>query len=182
MQKVKSTMVTETILSDDNERRFLIHKTWDSKLPSLAIIMLNPTPSESVTIDHTTLYILNNCVELGFGSVSILNLFSTINSACETVTDKENLDMIDRIVEKADTVVYAPGTGKASNKAFQQRETEVLNVLVKHEAKLKCIYDPIGNFPMHPLCPRVHNWTLKSTSVKSLLAKNPYSKQTQEEK
>ena len=35
---------------------------------------------------------------------------------------------------------------------------------------------------MHPLCPRVHNWTLKSTSVKSLLAKNPYSKQTQEEK
>ena len=92
MQKVKSTMVTETILSDDNERRFLIHKTWDSKLPSLAIIMLNPTPSESVTIDHTTLYILNNCVELGFGSVSILEYvkvyteFSSISNADSFIT------------------------------------------------------------------------------------------------
>jgi hypothetical protein len=87
-------MVTETILSDDNERRFLIHKTWDSKLPSLAIIMLNPTPSESVTIDHTTLYILNNCVELGFGSVSILNLFSTINNACEALSELDS-DKVD---------------------------------------------------------------------------------------
>lgn len=164
MKTITSTMTTKTILSDDTSRRYAIIKEWDKKLPRLAIIMLNPTDCEGVTIDRTTLYILQNCVRLNFGAVTILNLFSTINDYKEKADDKANLSCILAECDKADKIVYASGTGKKNNKAFQERERTVLESLRKFQDKLFCITDSSGNYPLHPLCPKVYEWTLASAN------------------
>lgn len=70
-------MRTETVFSDDRLNRYLLRKEWDSKKPRATIIMTNPSAADLLTLDYTTLYILNNffiAKGLGFGYQEILNM------------------------------------------------------------------------------------------------------------
>ena len=72
----KVMLKTETVFSDDRLNRYLLRKEWDTKKPRATIIMTNPSVADLMTMDYTTLYILNNISKLDFGAVDIVNLSS----------------------------------------------------------------------------------------------------------
>lgn len=187
MHTIETTLTTQAVFSDDAEKRYLLKKIWNASLPKLTIIMLKPSIASGVELDPTTVAVLNNASALGFGSVSIVNLFATLGNIDineETGDDPENIDAIIKAVQDGDTVIYAPGVGKAKLQAFQKRSTQVLDALRPFEKKLKCLTSASGKAKfLHPLCPSVRFWgNLAEFSVSELLSNNPIESTAQPKK
>lgn len=121
----KAILKTETVFSEDRRHRYLLRKEWDTKKPKVTIIMTNPSSTDLMTMDYTTLYIMNNVVRLDFGSIDIVNMVSKITTRLDVKNDidakmdKENTDFIIKSAEKADKVIIAWGKlGKNNKKVF----------------------------------------------------------------
>ena len=180
MKEITTTLTTTAKFSDDGMRRYTLTKTWDKKKPNLAIIMLAPSEASGVSLDNTTMFVLNNASRLGFGSVSIVNLFSKIGrlEMSREPDDEENLKWIDSVAKEADTIVYASGVGKATNKAFIARQNNVLEVLKPYEAKLHCITNKQGNARFqHPLSPAIRIWYLSGMKIEELYITDSVTKE-----
>lgn len=177
MNIIETTLTTQAVFSEDNTKRYLLKKTWDPALPKLTICMLAPSIAAGIQLDTTTSLVLNNASALGFGSVSIVNLFATLGDfTCDELKeDPENLDAILEAVQSADVAIYAPGVGKAKLIAFQERSRQVLEALRPYEKKLKCLTSASGKAKLlHPLCPAVRNWTLAELRLDELLPKTTF--------
>jgi len=173
MKTNETALITKTVFSDDGAKRYLLQKVWDSKLPKLSVIMLAPSTASGIELDSTNMLVLNNSAVLGFGSVDVLNLFSTVNDFSlkqAEVDDPENMDFILASAKEADTILFCPGVGKAKNKAFIQRQQQVLEALRAYEDKLYCLTNEKGDARLqHPLSPAVRHWTLSPLKVNELL-------------
>ena len=173
MKEIISNLRTEILESDDGTRRFSMRKVWSEDKPSLAIVMLCPSSSGEVAVDTSTALTMANCYRLGYGSVTILNLFSTINDFTLKEAQEEDLENLNAIVaaaEKAQCVVLGAGTGKAKNKLFQKRLEQVLTALRPYEDKLHCLCDENGGSRgLHPLSPRLRQWHLSKCSVSEFI-------------
>lgn len=174
MNTITTTLTTEAVFSDDGLKRYLLKKTWDTSLPTLAIIMLAPSIASGVAMDSTTSLVLNNASALGFGSVSIVNLFATLGDFTLSQAkpeDPENMKAILDAVKDADEVIYAPGVGKNKLQVFQERSIQVLTALRPYEKKLKCLTSASGKAKLlHPLCPAVRRWHLEELRLAELLS------------
>ena len=175
MNTVKTTLTTNAIFSDDGTKRYLLTKTWDADKPTLAIIMLAPSEASGIVLDSTTMLVLNNAARMGYGGVTILNLFATLNDfdlRKAEPDDEENLKVIASAAKTADILIYAAGVGKAKNKMFQERQKQVLKELKAMEHKLFCLCDARGNARLqHPLSPAVRTWELSPLKIEELLPK-----------
>lgn len=174
MEKIVTTLTTEALFSEDGSKRFLLRKSWDDTKPKLAIVMMAPSIASGISLDSTTQLVLNNCDRLGYGSVSIVNLFATLNDASlKQVEDEdpENMEVIVQQAQDADLIVYGPGIGKIKNKAFLARQEQVLTALLPFESKLHCLCDEDGEARLqHPLSPAVRTWHLSPLKVNELIA------------
>lgn len=177
MKIITTVMSTVAEFSEDGKKRYLLTKTWDKEKPHLVVIMLAPSEASGIELDNSTMLVLNNASRLGYGSVSIVNLFSIIGNLKECFSeedDKENLKYINNTAQRADVIVYASGVGKATNKAFIRRQEQVLSVLKPYEKKLKCLSGKDGNARFqHPLSPAVRTWYLSEMNVSELLSEKP---------
>ena len=176
MNIIETTLTTQAVFSDDETKRYLLKKTWQHELPKLTIIMLAPSIASGIELDSTTSLVLNNASALGFGSVSIVNLFATLGDFTLSEAedeDPENLNAIVDACKDADMIVYAPGVGKAKLQAFQERSKQVLEALRPYEKKLKCLTSASGKTKLlHPLCPAVRTWrNLAEIRISDLLSK-----------
>lgn len=173
MNTITTTLTTEAVFSDDGLKRYLLRKTWDETLPRMAVIMLAPSEASGVSLDTTTQLVLNNVSRLGYGSVAIVNLFATLNDFDLHQAESEDVDNMDAIVQatqNADCVVYAPGTGKAKNKAFQCRQEQVIRAMRHIEGKLHCLCNEGGKARLqHPLSPAVRTWKLSPLEISELI-------------
>lgn len=174
MNTIKTVLTTEAAFSDDGLKRYLLKKSWDEKKPKLAIVMLAPSDAGGIELDMTTQLVLNNAARLDYGSVAIVNLFATLNDlALKEAEDEdaENMSVIVVEAKKADLIVYAPGIGKAKNKAFLQRQEQVLRALEPYEDKLHCLCSVNGGGRLlHPLAPAVRTWALSPFKISELIA------------
>lgn len=173
MNTIETTLTTEAVFSDEGLKRYLLRKTWDNTKPKITVIMLAPSEASGIELDTTTQLVLNNASRLGYGSVAIVNLFATLNDfnlrQAET-EDTDNLNAILSAVQNVDCVVYAPGTGKAKNKVFQNRQEQVLSALRPIEEKLYCLCNEDGNARLqHPLSPAVRIWHLSPLKISELI-------------
>ena len=184
MKTILTTLTTEAIFSDDGKNRYLLKKTWNKEEPNLAIVMLAPSDASGIVLDLTTQLVLNNAATLGFGSISIVNLSPAVDDFNLSKTnDEENIKTMVAAFESADTIIYAPGVGKAKNKAFQQLQAEVANLLRPYEEKLKCLCDSQGaNRLQHPLSPAVRTWYLSPLSAAELLPEGVQFREYQKKK
>ena len=173
MKEVISNLRTEIVMSEDETKRYVLRKVWDKDKPSLAILMICPSSSGEVAVDTSTMLTLGNCYRLGYGSVTIVNLFSKINDFALKDTndeDEENLQAILKAAELVDCFVIGAGTGKAKNKVFQKRFEQVVLALRPYEDKLHCLCDEEGGSKgLHPLSPRVRQWYLCPVAVSELI-------------
>ena len=174
MNTITTTLTTEAVFDDTSTKRYLLKKTWDTTLPSLTIIMLAPSIASGVAMDSTTTLVLNNASALGFGSVSIVNLFATLGDFSLSKAepeDPENLKAILSEAKDADVIIYAPGVGKNKLQVFQERSTQVLTALRPYEKKLKCLTSATGKARLlHPLCPAVRSWHIAELRFDELLS------------
>ena len=181
MKNIETTLVTNALFSDDGKKRYLLQKTWDSQKPKLMIVMLAPSDASGIELDSTTLLVLNNASRLGYGGVSIVNLFATLNDyslSCAEKDDVENLKVITDEAKKADIIVYAPGVGKAKNQSFQLRSEQVIKELKLHQKKLKCITNSDNTVRLvHPLTPSVRTWQLADVKISEIIEKTTPSLQ-----
>ncbi len=173
MNIITTNLITEACFSDDGDKRYLLKKVWEPEKPRLAIVMLAPSGAAGIELDTTTQLVLNNASRLGYGSVSIVNLFAKLNDFSlrgAEEEDSENMDAIVQAVGDADMIVYAPGVGKAKSKVFQRRQEQVLRVLQPYEGKLHCLCDGTGDARLqHPLSPAVRYWELSPLKVSEIL-------------
>lgn len=174
MHTIETTLTTQAVFSDDESKRYLLKKTWDTSLPKLTICMLAPSIASGIELDSTTSLVLNNASAFGFGSVSIVNLFSTlggVNLENYEDEDPENLNVIRNAAKDADIIIYAPGVGKAKLLAFQERSRQILEVLRPFEKKLRCLTNASGKAKLlHPLCPAVRKWNIADLPLEELLS------------
>ena len=172
MKTITTTLTTTAEFSEDGKKRYLLTKVWDDKKPRLAIIMLAPSDASGIELDNTTMLVLNNASRLGYGSVSIVNLFATIGNLSAGFAedmDKDNIKVIDKVAKAADIVIYASGVGKATNKSFIKRQNQVLQAIKPYENKLRCLSNKSGNARFqHPLSPAVRTWYLSEMMVNEL--------------
>lgn len=172
MKTIKTTLTTTAIYSDDKAKRYLLRKVWDDTKPKLAIVMISPSEASGIELDNTTMLVLNNASRLGYGGVSIVNLFATLGDLSIGYAedkDKENLKHINEVANEADVIVYASGVGRATNKSFIKRQNQVLEVLKSYEGKLKCLSNKEGKARFqHPLSPAVRTWYLSDMRVDEL--------------
>lgn len=173
MREIISNLRTEILESVDGTRRFSLKKIWDESKPSLAIIMMAPSSSGEVAVDTSTALTMANCYRLGYGSVTIVNLFPVINDfslKASSGIDAENLEVIVKAVEASSCAVFAPGTGKSKNRLFAEVQKETLLALRPYEDKLRCLCDEKGGSRyLHPLSPRVREWHLTPLSISELI-------------
>lgn len=175
MKTTKTTLITETIFSDNGKKRYLLRKEWDASKPKLTIIMLAPSEASGIELDTSTQLVLNNAVRLGYGSVDVVNLFATLNDFSlkkAVVDDSDNLKTILNSAKSADTIVYAAGVGKAKNRIFQERQKTVLNKLSLLGVKLHCLCNKDNEARLqHPLSPAVRVWHLSPFTIDEVLDK-----------
>ena len=184
MKEVKSTLITEAVFSDTGSKRYVLRKTWDASKPKLTIIMLAPSQASEVSMDTTTQLVVNNVCRLGYGGVTIVNLFAKLNDFMLKEAedeDTENLEAIIEAVKDCEKVVFAAGTGKIKNKVFQKRQEQVMTALRPYEDKLHCLCNETGGGRLqHPLSPVVREWHLSPLKISELIG--PVKEEPKQEK
>lgn len=173
MREIISNLRTEILESVDGARRFSLKKVWDESKPSVTVVMLCPSSAGIVSVDTSTALTMANCYRLGYGSVTIVNLFPVTNDfslKSSSGIDAENLEVIVKAVEASSCAVFAPGTGKAKNRLFMEVQKETLLALRPYKDKLRCLCDKDGGSRyLHPLSPRVREWHLAPLSPSELI-------------
>lgn len=165
---LKSTIKTEAYFSEDNKYRYLLRKEWDKGSKTAMVIMIHPSIADTVLLDHTTIYVINNLHSIGYGSVEIVNLFSKIDTKINLKEELSELigEETNRFIRKAgykaDIIIIAWGSIGDRNKKVKARQDEVLDLLREYKEKMNIICDPRGKRGLHPLCPSVRNgWILE---------------------
>ena len=165
MQTEKMLVRTEAVYSDDRTRRYMLLREWDAKKPRALIIMTNPSTAGANALDFTTMYILNNITQLGYGSVNIANLVSKmtlrLNTRNDVAAEEENFDQILKAAQKADKIIIA--WGKIGDNSITVREVQdkLLARLEPFKEKLCEIGNVKGESGFHPLAPQIRsNWIL----------------------
>ena len=187
MKEKKIDLVTEMVCSDDCSCTYEIKKTWDKQKRKGLIIELYPTSSDAMNMDLSTMHLLNHANELGFGTVRIVNLYSTIyNSkplAKRLETEATNIKYILNILDSPDILEYdiviAWGNSLSSNRKTIEKKAMLLSTMkkkklikqVKHiEAEGMDEDVPVG---VHPLFLGLHysknKWKLKPFPVTEAL-------------
>jgi len=171
MHTDKATVKTEAVFSDDRRHRYLLRKEWDVKKPKATIVMTNPSTADMLTMDYTTLYIMNNIVKLDFGSIDIVNLTSKMTLKLDVANDLElkanddNIDFIIKSAEKSDKVIIAWGKLGENNKKVRDAQEFLLERLKPFKDKLCVIASENGGSGFHPLAPQVRfSWVLTQVS------------------
>lgn len=160
----KSIIRTESLYNEDKSHRFSLKKSWDNSKPSACIVMISPsTNADSVCLDMTSMYTINNAYRLGFGSIEILNLYSKLNSnpfgSCP-----ENDERMVESFKKCDKIILAWGKGQTSKEVIF-RIMEVLKLVEPYKEKAFEIADVTGKKGYHPLASSVRSgWKLSSFS------------------
>mgnify|MGYP000844292931 FL=1 len=172
----KAILKTETVFSEDRRHRYLLRKEWDTKKPRATIVMTNPSSADLMTMDYTTLYIINNVVRLDFGSVDIVNMVSKITTRLDvkndidSKADRENIDFIVKSADKADKVIIAWGKLGENNKKVRELQESLLETLRPFREKLYIIASNNGEDGFHPLAPQIRfSWVLKKFDIEAAL-------------
>lgn len=161
MKILKSTLKTEVVYDDTLENKYLVKKEWDKTKKTALIIMKHAGDANEIVQDQTTMYVINNLAKLGYGSVSIMNLFPSVTNKDNNKSAMENLKFVQTEVPKVDDVIIAVGTGIETNKESQKRLHMIVAILLDKKANILQIESSKGRRGFHPLYPAVKNeWIL----------------------
>ncbi len=137
--------------------RYHLHRRWDTALPVLAFVMLNPSTADESMDDPTIRRCIGFAQTLGFGSVEVVNLFAY--RATSPVDLKragwpvgpENDDWIKATAEHAVETGGAVCCAWGANAAKLRRPIDVFALLDAAGAEPMCLERTSSGAPSHPL-------------------------------
>jgi hypothetical protein len=151
---LKKTQVDyNAIFSEDNMHRFLLSRIWDIEKKKATAIMLNPSYADHLKNDLTVLKVTNCLIDQGFGTLSIVNLFSFIATDPKELSNNKDTirsdtnEYIVNAIKGADLIII--GWGSDSHK-YISRKGELKVILEKFQIKLKCFRDSENKMGRHP--------------------------------
>ena len=156
----ESIFTTRAIFSKDRKNRYALSMNWDNSKERLAIIMTFPSTADSYLLDQTTMLVRNGAIKNGFGSVTILNLFPTINNQ-QPKNDKAHYSIVISECESADKIIVAYGRSMS----YAEEKEKLLELLKPMGEKLYTIIDSKGLPFSHPLSPSAHEWDIQKIEV-----------------
>lgn len=169
MKLSKNVMKTEVTYDDEMKNKYIVKKEWDKAKKKAFILMKNAGQTDEVVQDQTTMYVLNNLAKLDYGSVTIMNLFPSIEGKDTNESATENLKFIQEELTRVDDVIIAVGTGIETNKEAKKRLHMIVAILLDKKAMILQIECPKGRKGFHPLYPAVKNgWKLVPYEVPSI--------------
>lgn len=172
----ESTVKTCAIYNDANKKhRVSLTKSWNNELPSAAILMCNASSSDIIRQDYTTMFCINSLSELGYGSVTIVNMFSFMTSkldlkmAINELSCDENTEYIIRAATECSAFIIAIGSVSSSYKVAADYMYNLFEKLHQYANKIHTIADASGKTCQHPLSPSLRNkpWQLVPYQVPS---------------
>lgn len=143
---------TGAVFDRTGKYRYHLWRRWDSKLPSICFVMLNPSTADDVHNDPTITRCVRFAQAWGFGGVDIVNLFayrSTDSGMLAKVKNPvgvRNNKVIINVVSQHPCAVLAWGNHGRLN----HRGEEVL-ALIAGKTKLLCFGTTAHGQPKHPL-------------------------------
>ena len=145
MNTIKSTIHTEAIFSNDKDR-YLLKKTWDEKKPACTVITMYPHLDGVLSLDLTTVLILNQLANSERYGVYLVNLFSNIKSPENLKHINEPYDEhtdihLMKAISESDTVILAYGA-YAKRPVVVERVEQVMEMLKPHKKKIKKLINP----------------------------------------
>ena len=69
-------MYRSATLSDNHRYRYELFRVWDTTLPTVIWLMLNPSTADTQTDDPTTRRVVSFSQSWGFGGLVVVNLFA----------------------------------------------------------------------------------------------------------
>ena len=151
-----STVTTTAIFNSKETERFLLKFEWDHRKKSALILMIAPSSADHLVMDQTTMLCRNGAVKNDFGSLSIVNLTSSIYGDNQK-TSKQNKEIILQACENADCILVCFGRGTG----FQDEKSAMLTELGQYQKKLFTLVDRKGLPLAHPLSPLAHEFTIE---------------------
>ena len=151
-----STETTTATFNKSGTERFLLKMEWDHTKKSAVIIMTSPSSADNLIMDQTTMLCKNGMIKNGFGSLSIVNLTSSIYGDNPKMS-KQNREIILQECEKVDCILVCFGRGTG----FQDEKSAILNELTPYKQKLYTLVDDKGKIFAHPLSPLSHSFTIE---------------------
>ena len=134
MKTETAVIKSKAIFSDNREHRLLLCKEWDRNKPKATIILINPNTADTLNVDTTTMLIINNLNQLGFGSVDIVNMYSKVSlklyflfNSDSDLLDSENDEIILKSAEKSDRIIIAWGSVGNNSQRVKDRQKSVLS-------------------------------------------------------
>ena len=162
----EGTLNTQVIFNERKTERYLLRKVWDDSKPIVSLIMTNPSIADVVSVDMTTLYVVNNLYRLGdYGGADILNLTSRITSKVDTkseiVLTDTNAEYILKSAEMSDKVIIAWGRIGENSGKIRLAQRKLIEKLEPFQDKLYMIASDVGDCLFHPLAPQIRfSWNL----------------------
>lgn len=156
----KSVIETTAVFSKDNKHRYKLKIEWDKSKPSACIVMTYPSSADDLILDQTTMLVRNNAVKNGYGSISIVNIFSLIDIE-NPKSDRVNTSMLIEECSNADIIIVAYGRSMS----YKEEKEKFLKLVSDYKEKLYTISDKNGQLYSHPLSPLVREWRLVKLKI-----------------
>ncbi len=155
MKEYTSSTQTKVIYSDDNNYRYSLKRTWQENGLKATFIGINPSEATELMWDTTVMNLNNHLVDLGYGSVEIVNLFSYRSKQQKTLTlrnvtqERYNLKYIKNAIQDSEIIIIGWGRDAEKKSTYRQDIERVKNLLVVHKEKVYCFMDGKGNVNCH---------------------------------
>lgn len=153
VKEIEKTIKSTVVLSDNEEYRYKLTRSWDGNKPNATVVMLNPSKADMLITDRTVMNVSNYLVQNGYGSLTVVNLFSY------RTTDPKYLNQRDEIREAlndeylsqafADSDVIIVAWVRDKDK-YVNRKRETEKLLIDYSEKIKCFEDGKGKKLRHP--------------------------------
>lgn len=146
-------MIRTAVLSDCGTYRYRLGRCWDTSLPELRWIMLNPSTADSAKDDPTVRKCIGFATRWGFGAIQIVNLFAfraTKPRDLMHTTDPIGPDNDQHLSTVLRAPVVAAWGGSLPRAPFGRMAVERILAMAPRD-RWWCLGTTKGGEPHHPL-------------------------------
>jgi len=127
---------------------------------SILVIGLNPASDDISVLDTTTTFILNNLIPMGYGTITICNLYGELFKQrlkpSEVPNNRENRNYLEEVLKRGfDTILLGYGNTFLTNKFVREEKEYLRKLLSDYKEKVVDIVDDKGEYErltaVHPL-------------------------------
>lgn len=150
-------MRKDAVISQCGQYRYLLMRVWDSGLPVLIIIMLNPSTADALLDDPTIRRGIAFARREGFGGIIVINLCAFRATQPDDMKKADdpigpiNDDQIRLLFELAASSGVPVLAAWGANGTFRNRDTEVRLIALETGVDLVCLGTTKDGHPRHPL-------------------------------